>query len=175
MVPPRLIVLSGLPGTGKSTVAQALARALHAPILAIDPIEAAMWRGGMQHGLTGVAAYGIAASLAEEQLALGLTTVIDAVNPVEAPRKLWRELAARYAANLVVIEVVCSDAAVHRARVEARRRNIDGYPELTWARVEARRAEFQPWYDLRLVLDSCALDEDAMIHEALDHLGHLKP
>jgi predicted kinase len=174
MAGPRLIVLSGLPGAGKSTVAEGVARALHAPILSVDPIEAAMWRGGMQHGLSGVAAYGVAAALAEEQLALGLTTVIDAVNPVEAPRRLWRGLAHRYGATLAVIEVVCSDLAVHRRRVEARKRNMDGVPDLTWSRVEQRRAEFEPWRDLRLVLDSSELDEDAMIQRALDHLAHLK-
>lgn len=171
MAAPRLIVLTGLPGAGKSTVAEGLARALHAPILSIDPIEAAMWRGGMQHGLSGVAAYGIAATLAEEQLALGLTTVIDAVNPVEAPRRLWRDTATRFGATLRIVEVICSDAAVHQARVEARERNIPGMPELTWARVQQRRAEFEPWTAERLILDSCALDPDEMIEQALAYVA----
>lgn len=40
-----LIVMAGLPGVGKSSVGEALARKLAAPVVAVDPIEAAMWRG----------------------------------------------------------------------------------------------------------------------------------
>jgi len=165
----RLIVMTGLPGAGKSTVAEGIARALHAPILAVDPIEAAMWRGGLQDGLSGVAAYVVAAGLADAQLALGITTVIDAVNPVEAPRAMWRELAARRDARLMIIECVCGDEAVHRARVEARE-TPPGWPPLTWSRVQQRRAEFEPWREPHLVLDTCSVSPDELIQQALDHV-----
>jgi predicted kinase len=44
---PTLIVLSGLPGSGKTILAEGLSRALSVPILSIDAIEAAMWRAGL--------------------------------------------------------------------------------------------------------------------------------
>jgi predicted kinase len=173
MPAPRLIVLSGLPGSGKSTVAEGVALALRAPILSVDPIEAAMWLGGIREHLTGVAAYGVAAAMAAEQLALGLSVVIDAVNPVEAPRAYWRDLAHTRAAVLVIIETVCSDLAEHRRRVEARRRDIPGMPELTWARVQQARDLFEPWSDFRLVLDTCEHTPEELTHRALDHIDNL--
>jgi hypothetical protein len=42
-----LIVLSGLPGTGKSTVADGIARALRLPVLSVDPLESAILRAGI--------------------------------------------------------------------------------------------------------------------------------
>lgn len=41
-----LIAMVGLPGVGKSSVAEALGRKLNAPVVSVDPIEAAMWRAG---------------------------------------------------------------------------------------------------------------------------------
>jgi broad-specificity NMP kinase len=35
-----LVVMSGLPGTGKSAIADALRHELGAPVLSVDPIEA---------------------------------------------------------------------------------------------------------------------------------------
>ena len=61
-----LVVMSGLPGTGKSAIADALCRELGAPVLSVDPIEAAIWRCGIAPSFeTGVAAYEVAAVLAE--------------------------------------------------------------------------------------------------------------
>jgi predicted kinase len=82
----KLIVLSGLPGSGKSALAEGLSRILSMPVFSVDPIEAAMWRGGLAKAQTGIAAYGVAISLADEHLRLGHSVVIDAVNPVEASR-----------------------------------------------------------------------------------------
>ena len=56
MTSQKLIVVSGLPGSGKSTVADGLSRALSIPVFSIDPIEAAMWRGGLAKSATGIAA-----------------------------------------------------------------------------------------------------------------------
>ena len=82
-----LILMSGLPGVGKSTIADALAPRLGAPVLSVDPIEAAILRCGIPASFeTGVAAYEVAATLAEHQLALGLDVVGDAVNSLEVAR-----------------------------------------------------------------------------------------
>lgn len=171
MMPQRLIVLSGLPGSGKSTVAEGLSRALSVPLFSIDPIEAAMWRGGLAKNQTGIAAYDVAAALADEHLKLGHSVIIDAVNPVEAPRDAWRNLAAKHQAALAIIECVCADEALHRKRVEARVRNIEGMPELTWARALQRRDEYEPWTDARLVLDTSLHTVEQLLTQALDYVG----
>lgn len=137
-------------------------------LFAVDPIEAAMWRGGLARSQTGVAAYEVAVTLADEHLRLGHSVIVDAVNPVEAPRAAWRNLAAKHRADLKIIECVCGSEAVHRQRIEARVRNIAGMPEVTWARVLQRRAEFEPWTDHRLALDTSADVSEILLAEALN-------
>ena len=166
----KLIVVSGLPGSGKSTVADGLSRSLSIPVFSVDPIEAAMWRNGIARSHTGIAAYEIAAALADEHLRLGHSVIIDAVNPIEAPRAGWRSLAAKYRANLKIIECVCANEAVHRQRTEARRRNIDGMPEVPWSRVLERRAEYEPWTDQRLTLDTSDRTPAELLGEAMAYL-----
>jgi len=165
-----LIVLSGLPGSGKSTLAEGLSRALSMPVFSVDPIEAAMWRSGLARDQTGIAAYDIAITLADENLQLGHSVIVDAVNPVEAPRAAWRNLAAKHRADLKIIECVCVDQTVHRRRIEARVRNIEGMPEVSWARVLARKAEYQPWTDARLILDTSVEALEKLLAKALDYL-----
>jgi predicted kinase len=166
----KLIVLSGLPGSGKSTLAEGLSRKLSMPIFSIDPIEAAMWRGGLAKAQTGIAAYDVAIALADEHLRLGHSVIADAVNPVEAPRAAWRNLAAKYRAELRIIECICADEAVHRRRIEARVRSIDGMPEITWARVLERRAEYEAWADPRLTLDTSVEVPERLLAEALGYV-----
>jgi predicted kinase len=170
MTAPKLIVLSGLPGSGKSTLAEGLSRKLSVPVFSIDPIEAAMWRGGLAKAQTGIAAYDVAIALADEHLRLGHSVIADAVNPVEAPRAAWRNLAAKYRAELRIIECICADEAVHRRRIEARVRSIDGMPEITWARVLERRAEYEAWADARLTLDTSVEVPERLLAEALGYV-----
>jgi predicted kinase len=170
-----LIVLSGLPGSGKSTLAEGLSRSLSLPAFSVDPIEAAMWRSGLARGQTGIAAYEVAITLADEHLRLEHSVIVDAVNPVEAPRAAWRSLAAKHRVELKIIECVCADQAVHRRRIEARVRNIPGMPEITWARVLERRAEYQAWTDHRLVLDTSVEAPEKLLAEALNYLRSASP
>jgi predicted kinase len=166
----KLIILSGLPGSGKSTLAEGISRNLSLPVFSVDPIEAAMWRGGLAKTETGIAAYDVAIALADEHLRLGHSVIVDAVNPVEVPRAAWRSLAAKHRADLKIIECVCADEAVHRRRVEARLRAIDGMPELTWERVLQRRAEYEEWTDARLVLDTSIDAPGKLLAVALDYV-----
>jgi len=150
-----LVVVSGLPGAGKSAVADALGRRLGAAVLSVDPIEAAIWRCGIPPSFeTGVAAYEVVAVLAEHQLRLGMTVIADAVSSIEVARQMWRTAARRAEAQVRVIEVVCSDVSLHRERLANRVRGIDGFPEPSWDEVLARRDEWQAWTVDRLVLDS---------------------
>jgi predicted kinase len=171
-----LIAMAGLPASGKSTLAEALARRLPAPVVSVDPIEAAMWRSGVARDQpTGLAAYNVAEAVADGILAVGQAVIVDAVNAVELARGQWRGLAERRGVRLFFIEVVCSDLAEHRRRLEGRSRGIEGFDEPTWEAVERRRLEFEPWpgdqgeQGERLVLDSMA-DLDANVHTALDHV-----
>ena len=122
-----LVVMAGLPGAGKSAVAEDLGVALGCAVLSVDPVEAAMWRAGVSRDQpTGLAAYVVVDVLAAEQLALGHDVIIDAANAVEPAREQWRQLARRTGEVLRFIEVRCSDEGEHRRRLEGRERGIDG-------------------------------------------------
>ncbi len=155
-----LIVMAGLPGGGKSTIAAAAARRLDCTVISVDPIEAAMWRAGIDREQpTGLAAYVVAEALAEEQLRLGHRVIVDAVNDVEPARRQWRDLAARAGVQVLFAEVVTTDAREHRRRLEERERGIPGFSEPTWESVDARRVGFDGWDEERLRLDF-VLDPD---------------
>lgn len=149
-----LVLLSGLPGAGKSALADGLGRSLPAAVFSVDPIESAILAAGLEHGFaTGLAAYGVAMRLAEDHLALGQHVVADAVNDVAQAREAWRQIAARREVPLRIIECVCSDEALHRRRLEARERGL-AFPEPTWDAVLRRRQEWAPWPEDVLVVDS---------------------
>ena len=75
-----LIAFAGLPGTGKTTVARALARRLAAVYLRIDTLEQAFLASGSSGADIGPAGYLAAYAVAADNLRLGLTVVADSVN-----------------------------------------------------------------------------------------------
>jgi predicted kinase len=168
-----LIVIAGLPGSGKSTLAADLGRALNCAVLGVDQAEAAMWRAGVKPPAhTHHAAYLVAEALAAEQIALGHDVIIDAVNGPEEAREQWRDLARRTGAGLAFIVVECGDDRVFRDRVEHRTRSIEGFPEPTWEDILHRRAQFPPWTDERLTIDSVN-SREANVRAATEYLsGH---
>lgn len=150
-----LIVFSGLPGTGKSALAEKVARRLGVAWLSVDPIESAIVGAGIRRGFeTGLAAYRVVEVVAEAQLASGQSVVVDAVNAVEEAKATWRDLASRRDVRLAIVECRCSDEALHRRRLEARRRELPGIPEPTWEAVRARRLEYTAWDRPLLAVDA---------------------
>ena len=147
--------MSGLPGVGKSAIADELGRVLPACVVSVDPIEAAMLEAGIPQSFeTGLAAYNVGAAIAAHQLRLGMSVVADAANSLEVGRRIWTSAADAADVASLPIEVVCSDEAVHRHRLEHRQRDPEPYPALTWAAVLQRGRETEPWATERLVLDS---------------------
>jgi predicted kinase len=150
----QLIVFTGLPGAGKSSIAEPVGRELGIPVFAKDWLEAALRRSGAdQHLKLGYAGYELLTTLAERQLRFGQSAILDSVAGLERLREPWRKMAASCGATWRVIECLCSDESVHRARLATRQRGIPGWFELTWEEVERVRAYYEPWQDERLVLD----------------------
>ncbi|WP_456582145.1 AAA family ATPase [Blastococcus sp. SYSU DS0510] len=95
------VVVSGLPGTGRSAVAAALAARIGASHLSLDPIEDALLGVGFRRGWkTGVAACEVARVVAEQNLSLDTSVVVDAVSDSEPARETWRVAAANGGAEL---------------------------------------------------------------------------
>lgn len=112
-----------------------------------------MWRAGVGRDQpTGLAAYVVVETIVSEQLEVGLDVIVDAVNAAVAAQQGWIKLAEKFDAQLYLIECVVADSNEHRRRL-AQRQRPHGYPEPSWAEVEARSAEFSDWGRERLVLD----------------------
>jgi predicted kinase len=163
-----LAVFAGLPGTGKSALAEAAGRDLKIPVFSKDRLEASLRRSVRDRGHApeefpwlGYAGYDLLTALAERQLRLGQSAILDSVATFERIRAQWRALAGAHGATWRVIECVCSDEAAHRARLSVRERGIPGWYELEWSDVEAVRANYEPWDEERLVVDAVwPLDEN---------------
>ncbi len=158
---PQVVVFAGLPGTGKSTLARAVAGRLGALWLRVDTIEAALLAAGLPRSFeTGLAAYLGVRDVAADHLAMGRSVVIDAVNGVEEGRRMWRELAREHRAERYVVEVVCGDPTEHRRRVEGRTPPTPPLPKPTWEEVLHR--EYLPWTEPVLRVDSTAPPEESV-------------
>jgi predicted kinase len=147
-----LVIMSGLPATGKTTIARALAAAIGAVHLRVDVIEQAVVRAGAGSHPLGSVGYTIAYRLAEDFLRQGLTVVADSVNPLSITRQAWRDVAGAVAVDYLDVEVVCSDPAEHERRATGRVADIPDLVLPTWPQIMSR--EYEPWDRQGLVLDT---------------------
>jgi predicted kinase len=151
----RLIVLTGLPGAGKSAIAEPLGVELATPVFSKDWIEAPILKTELvPPEALGAIGYDLLTALARRQLMLGQSAILDSVASTASIRSAWRSLAREFDAEWLVIECICSDARLHRERVSGRSREIPDWPELGWADVERVSSYFEPWAEDRLILDS---------------------
>ncbi len=114
----------------------------------IDSIEQALRRAGWNVEGEG---YAVAYAVAEDNVRVGRVVVADCVNPWPLTRNEWRAVAARAGVRAVDVEVVCSDRAEHRRRIESRTADIPGHVLPTWSEVSQR--DYRPWEGDRLVVD----------------------
>jgi aminoglycoside phosphotransferase family enzyme/predicted kinase len=131
-VRPSLIAMTGLSGTGKSTVAAALARALNAEIFASDVVRKELagqvgsapeaWGHGLYTTEQTEATYQRLGELATQTLAAGRTVILDATFLDGQRRERLAAVARAAGAPLVLVETVCrEDTAV--GRIVARTRH----------------------------------------------------
>lgn len=153
----QVVVSAGLPGTGKSTLAESVATAIRAPAFAGDWLLGAIKPSGALASLDRPTFkdlyYRLLSTLITRQLMLGQSAVGDCP-VIDAVVSEWREHFNEFDARLYIIECVCSDEELHRRRVEGRQRRIPGWHEIDWNHVQRMRAEFPPLRNKQLTVDA---------------------
>jgi predicted kinase len=159
-----LIIFSGLPGVGKTTIARELADQIGAVHLRIDSIEQAIRDSGivpLSRELDD-AGYRAAYAVAEDNLRLGRTVIADCVNPISLTRDAWRAVAIAVDVRAIEIEIICSDETQQRRRVETRPSTVRGLRLPTWQEVVDR--DYQAWNRDRIVIDTAQHTVAGAVH-----------
>jgi predicted kinase len=157
----RVVLITGLPGTGKSTMAEVAGRTLAAPVLGHDwamsglrpfaEVQEALDAMG-RRGHRGVG-WSLLWALARSQLRMGSSVVLDGVAR-DPEVEGTRAVAAEEGAASLVVMTTCRNAELHRARVEGRLRRIPHWYELDWEHVEQARSSWVSPRGADLVLDA---------------------
>ena len=137
-----LVIFSGLPGVGKSTLANRLARELRWPLLCIDDVVGEIpANSGVEFWDSKVA---ILLDITASQLRLGLSVIVDSVF-MNTDRLHAQHLAQKYGARFRPIYVFVSDEKVWEQRVTARYNEMDNKDVATWERIQHQRGHFRNW------------------------------
>ncbi|MEV4801954.1 AAA family ATPase [Nonomuraea sp. NPDC049421] len=164
-----LVVMGGLPATGKTTLSRLLAGRLRAVHVRVDTIEQAIVRSGLAEHPIGPAGYVVAYALAEDHLRQGLTVVAESVNPLAVTRDAWREVGVRAGVPVTEVEVVCSDQDEHRRRAESRRLDIPGLRPPSWREIVERA--YEPWARAHVTIDTAGRGPEESAGELLRAFG----
>ena len=163
-----LIALSGLPGTGKTTIARLLAQRLPAVHVRVDTIEQALVCAGFP-GPRGPEGYLVAYGVAADNLRLGHYVIADCVNAAQVSRDAWQQVAEECRVACLPVHLVCSDADEHRRRLSDRQADIAGHILPTWEQVSSARIE--PPTSGVLLIDTCACDAASAAERIIRGLG----
>lgn len=162
----RLVIIGGLPGTGKSTVAAAVGNLGGAVVLRTDEIRRQLAGSAADRYSPAAvdAVYRETMARAERLLRRGEHVVIDATWSLSAHRRDARLLADRCSADIVEIECR-APAGLSEQRIRSRRAIGDDPSEATPAVAAAMAATFAGWPEATVVSTSTSVDasvDDAM-------------
>lgn len=144
---PDLILISGLPGTGKTTLAKAFCKTAHARHFNSDLVRQTLGLRGHYRPEEKARVYAALLEKTREALLNGQTVVVDSTFYLETIRQPFRQLAFEAGAALHWIEV-CAAEGIVRERVGQSRPDS----EADYAVYQKIKSAFEPLTDPHLVL-----------------------
>jgi predicted kinase len=152
MMQPTLVIFSGLPGSGKSALADRLARELRWPLLHIDDIAGEIPPGADYRFWDEKIL--VLLTLVDAQLELGVSVIADSVF-MGTDRIHAQEIALKNRALFRPIFCFVSDEKLWEQRVTERVEELQNPDVATWERIQHQRQWFVPWQeDTALFVDA---------------------
>jgi hypothetical protein len=148
---PVVIVVCGLSGTGKTSVARSIAGELGLRVVSADAVRQSLFGDAKKPSGYGEGAYTVEANqktyqalieTGREYLEQGRGVILDATFRRAADREKAREMAAKFGAEWRLIECSLPPEQV-RSRLEARVARGDGLSDATWRTYLRQREEFE--------------------------------
>lgn len=161
-----LVLMKGFPATGKSHVAESLSRTLGWPIIDKDDIKdfTVDMPGGNE------LAYDIMWSVADRQLQLGLSVIVDSPLTYPVAFETGTRLAESYEAHLLVVETVL-DEATWRARLADRNPAESAHKIANWADMQALLDRYDGCWRYAIPLSRhIIVDASRPVHETVDNI-----
>ena len=174
---PQLIVFAGMLGTGKTSLARAVARQLRAVYLDKDTIKecaldlAERIKSDQVRQLADPLSYDLLVDLARDNLSLGLPVVLDSPAGYQAFRERVKGLARSAKVELRLIECICTDEKLLRQRVESRADDLPAHRTRDWTTYQHEQTQFERLTERRLVVDT-AESLSLNVRKVLAYLGH---
>ncbi|MEM3615652.1 MAG: AAA family ATPase [Candidatus Methanomethylicia archaeon] len=167
-----LIVIFGLPGTGKSTIADILSEKIKASILRTDEIRKMLIEKPTYSEDEREMVYRVMFIIAEYLVKQGIPCILDATFNKEERRRKIIELAERSKVPIYFIECVCDEEVVKERLRGDKRFSSDA----DWEVYLKLKSEFEPIKQDHIIIDTTNGSEEAanILIEKLKLLGIVK-
>jgi predicted kinase len=161
---PVLILMSGLPGSGKSYLSEQVCAQLPCVIIESDRVRKALFPVPTYSAEESTIVHRTSQRLMRRLLEKGVRVIFDATNLVEFQRELLFSLAERCGAQLLIVRTVAPEAVI-RKRLEQRQATGDSTSDADW-QVYQRMSQSEQ----KILRPHLCIDTSQDIHEAVGRI-----